>query len=146
MTVRSDWSDQALSLNFYIRQDAWQNRHEGADRGRLVLCGLGRQWIGGNWNNNLGSETNSLVNIDGLAELPKDTEGAKVPNGNIIARFDSPLFVAGCMDLKRCYDWKWLNTFKNPGFRVGAGNHKPLADLGWIWPSPAVPPCPLRRR
>ena len=140
MTVRSDWSDQALSLNFYVRQDAWQNRHEGADRGRLVLCGLGRQWIGGNWNNNLGSETNSLVNIDGLAELPKDTEGAKVPNGNIIARFDSPLFVAGCMDLKRCYDWKWLNTFKNPG-PGWEPETTTLADLGWIWPSPAVPPA-----
>ncbi|MGD0094361.1 MAG: hypothetical protein ABSE73_31015, partial [Planctomycetota bacterium] len=107
MTIRSDWSDEALSLNFYVRQDAWQNRHESADRGRFVLCGLGRQWIGGWWNNYQGSQVQSLVHIDGIGQLPK------VPNGNMIARFDSPPFAAGCMDLKRCYDWQWENTFRS---------------------------------
>ncbi len=137
MTVRSDWSDEALSLNFECRQDAWQNRHEGADRGRFVLCGLGRQWIGGKWNNNTGSETDSLVNIDGKAEMTKD-EGGKVPNGNMIAHFDSPLFAIGCMDLKRCYDWTWLNTFKNPGAGCEPETTSP-AELGWTWPSGALP-------
>ena len=138
MTIRSDWSDSALDLNFESRLDAWQNRHEGADRGRFVLSGLGREWIGGKWNNNNGSETDSLVNIDGLAELEKDTKGAKVPNGNIIAHFDSPQFAIGCMDLKRCYDWKWLNTFKNPG-DGWEPETTPPADLGWVWPTPALP-------
>lgn len=138
MTLRSDWSDRALSLNFYVRQDAWQNRHEAADRGRFVLCALGRQWIGGWWSNYQGSEVHSLVHIDGAAELPAGGGGSKVPNGNMIARFDSPSFAAGCMDLKRCYDWQWANSFTSPG----AGwepETASFADLGWDWPGFAVP-------
>ncbi|MCY3018039.1 MAG: hypothetical protein NTW87_03280 [Planctomycetota bacterium] len=132
MTIRSDWSDEALSLNFYVRQDAWQNRHESADRGRFVLCGLGRQWIGGWWNNYQGSQVQSLVHIDGVGQLPK------VPSGNMIARYDSPLFAAGCMDIKRCYDWQWENRFGSPGSGWEPENNS-FADLGWTWPDLATP-------
>ena len=139
MISRSDWTDNALYLNFYTRQDAWIDRHENIDRGRFSVCANGRQWIGTNWNKVASTENETIMHIDGKGQQALDERGRMVvPNGNMIARSDSELFSAGCMDLKRAYDWQWCNSFKNPG----AGWEPETAtfdDLGWTWKIAAMP-------
>lgn len=139
MTTRSDWGPEALYLNFYVRQDAWMDRHESIDRGRFVLCAGGRSWVGGSWNNSESPGGETLVQIDGKGERVAEGRGRMItPNGNLVASFDSPAFSAGCMDLKRCYDWQWANGFDSPGPGWEPETSTP-AQLGWLWPNPALP-------
>jgi hypothetical protein len=139
MITRSEWSDNCLYLNFYCRMDAWMDRHENVDRGRFVVCADRRQWIGSYWNKVESTENESIIHIDGKGQKPLSERGRMiVPNGNMISRYDSPLFTAGCMDLKRCYDWQWCNSFKNPG----AGwepETSTFEQLGWVWQKAVMP-------
>ena len=138
MITRSDWSGEAAQLNFYCRQDAWFDRHENIDRGRFTFCAQGRQWIGGPWNKVESTENETIVHIDGKSQLAATGNGRmSVPNGNLVARFDSPAFTAGCMDLKRAYDWQWCNSFKNPG-EGWEPETSTYEELGWIWKNPAM--------
>ncbi len=134
MITRSDWTPDCLYLNFYCRQDAWMNRHENIDRGRFIVCADGREWIGNEWQKAPSPDNQTIIHIDGKSQ------DVKVPNGNMAARFDSPAFTAGCMDLKRSYDWQWTDSFKTPG-DGWEPETSTLEELGWPWKSPAVPPA-----
>ena len=139
MITRSDWTGDASQLNFYCRQDAWMDRHENIDRGRFTFCALGRQWIGGPWNKVESDENETIMHINGKGQHTASVNGRmSVPNGNLIARFDSPAFTAGCMDLKRAYDWQWCNNFKNPG-PGWEPESSTFEELGWIWKNAAMP-------
>lgn len=99
--TRSDWSRDALYLNFECHPDTTFASHDHADRGRFVLTALGRNWA---WQDNRPHETGqtNAVTIDGAGE------GYFATFANWLGMSDtSDATFAGC-DARYAYDWKWL--------------------------------------
>lgn len=99
--TRSDWSRDALYLNFECHPDTTFASHDHADRGRFVLTALGRNWA---WQDSRPHETGqtNAVTVDGMGQ------GYFAPPANWLGMSDSTdATFAGC-DAHYAYNWKWL--------------------------------------
>jgi hypothetical protein len=99
--TRSDWSKDALYLNFSCHPDTTFPSHDHADRGRFVLSGLGRNWAWQDSRPHDTGDTNSIL-IDGVGQgyfaTPAKWLGMQTSEAGSMA---------SC-DVKYPYDWRWL--------------------------------------
>jgi len=127
--ARSDWSEDALYLQFDARPDAFQIGHDTVDRGHFNLCALGRDWsMRGSWHHWRTSQDHNLVHIDGKGQA------WKAPMVKFLSHSDDGTAAIGAADLKYAYDWQWSppwpkeeDTFPEPWEKE---TNDPR-DLGW---------------
>ncbi|WP_338877337.1 hypothetical protein WBJ53_33220 (plasmid) [Spirosoma sp. SC4-14] len=100
MMTRSNWTPDALYLNFECHPDIVMASHDHADHGRFVLSGLGRTWA---WETSRphNTEDHSCVIIDSLGQ------GYFNPPGKWLGMIDTPEATFSACDAKYAFDWRW---------------------------------------
>lgn len=100
LITRSEWTKDALYLNFECHPDTVFASHDHADRGRFVLSGAGRNWALQDSRPHETGETNSIL-IDGKGQ------GYFATPAKWLGITDAKQATfAGC-DVKYPYDWNW---------------------------------------
>jgi PKD repeat protein len=124
---RSDYSSNAVSLQFHTRQDF--GGHTYAERGGFAISGLGRVWVWFPYSLSYGqpSAFSSQILVDDVGAYVTPQEGDKMRIPAKLAAWSSrsnALF-ATC-DATYCYTWGWKwNNFTNTGsMTVDSGYQK----------------------
>lgn len=142
MIARSEWSADALYLNFECHPDTTFASHDHADRGRFVLSGAGRNWALQDQRPHETGETNSVI-IDGKGQ------GYFATPARWLGMTDTAeASFAGC-DMTYPYSWRWLKEaatwgatdqrLQNPHYASLKQKVDELGNESWEYdPTPAV--------
>ncbi len=68
VNVRSDWSEDALRLDFECRMDLYATGHIHTDRNMFTLSALGRQWVTDQGYHETPNDLHATVLIDGIGQ------------------------------------------------------------------------------
>lgn len=140
--TRSDWSRDALYLNFECQPDTTYATHDHADRGRFVLSALGRNWAWQDSRPHETANTNSVL-------IDDQGQGFYPPPAKWLGVSDTPQATfAGC-DATYPYTWKWRKQagmwedddprFQTDFYRALRGNSPKLDKSTTEYdPSPSV--------
>lgn len=107
LITRSDWSRDALCLQFEARADGIAANHQHADRGNFTLAGAGRLWAMDRFRGIESRHHNNVI-IDGKGQ------GYFPTPATWLGLSDSDTATLAAADLKYAYDWAWPGT--PPGF------------------------------
>jgi hypothetical protein len=101
--ARSGWEPDSATLQFQCRSDTVYASHDHADRGDFYFTALGQPWSVSAMRE---TETkfHSLITIDGKGE------GFFPPPGRWLGVTDSAAGTFASVDLKYCYDWRWMKS------------------------------------
>jgi hypothetical protein len=99
--TRNEWSPIATTLEFAARKDTTFPSHDHPDRGTFYFSALGRAWSLPSYRETETKFLNSIT-IDGRGQ------GYFAPPATWISTVDTPLATFAAVDLKYCYDWRWI--------------------------------------
>ncbi len=100
LNLRSDWTPDAVAVQFECRTDSFSAGHEHADRGHFTLTAHGRDWSKENFRS-IETRHHSSVLVDGLGQ------GFWPGPGKWLGHVDTGDFVLAAVDAKDAYDWVW---------------------------------------
>lgn len=96
--ARSDWSPEAMKLDFDCRFDTFASGHIHGNRNDLTLFSLGREWLNGPGYGNFANELHASVLIDG--------KGSARSPGRFVDVVDRPEVTMFAGDAKVAYDYQ----------------------------------------
>ncbi len=100
LNLRSDWSPDAVAVQFEARTDSFSASHEHSDRGHFTLTAHGRDWSKENFRS-IETRHHSNILVDGLGQ------GFWPGPGKWLGHADTGDFVVAAIDAKDAYDWVW---------------------------------------
>ncbi len=103
LIARTGWGKDDLVLQVTCRTDATFASHDHPDRGAFYLTAEGQPWAVSSMRMTEPKYLNQIT-IDGLGQ------GSYAPPGQWLQMDDSPQELQAVLDLKYCYDWKWMKT------------------------------------
>lgn len=124
VNARSDWSEEAIRLDFECRMDLYKTGHLHADRNMFTLAALGRQWITDQGYHETSNDMHATVLIDGVGQPGSVANRWKSMPGKFISYEDSRSAMVACGDARLAY------TYHN-----GSASHTPEKDAS----NPAIP-------
>ena len=99
--ARDGWKSDSVSLQFTARNDTRFCSHDFPDRGAFYFAALGRAWSISSMRETETKHLNSItIDGKGQAYFPTPATWCGVA--------DSPLATFGAVDVKYCYDWRWM--------------------------------------
>ena len=101
--TRTGWTADALTLQFNARSDTTFPSHDHCDRGEFFLNAMGRAWSVPSMRETE-SQYHSVITVDGVGQ------GYFATPANWLSEADSPAGTTATVDLKYCYDWRWMKS------------------------------------
>jgi hypothetical protein len=120
LVARTDWTPNALKLDFEAKTDYPTVGHNHADANNFTFAALGREWATEAGYHSAAGHLHNNVVIDGRSQ-----SGWPTPGGRWVDLVDAPLATIGVSDARHPYTWQWSNS----GY--GVENKAPAANMKW---------------
>lgn len=120
LVARTDWTADALKLDFEAKTDYPTVGHNHADANNFTFAALGREWATEAGYHAAAGHLHNNVVIDG-----RSLSGWPTPGGHWVDLVDTPEATIGVSDASHAYTWQWSNS----GF--GVENHPPEIPGKW---------------
>jgi hypothetical protein len=120
LVARTDWTADALKLDFEAKTDYPTVGHNHADANNFTFAALGREWATEAGYHAAAGHLHNNVVIDG-----RSLSGWPAPGGRWMDLVDTPEVTIGVSDASHAYTWQWSNS----GF--GVENRPPEIPGKW---------------
>lgn len=120
LVTRTDWSADALKLDFEAKTDYPTVGHNHADANNFTFAALGREWATEAGYHGAAGHLHNNVVVDARSQA-----GWPAPGGRWIDLVDTPEATIGVSDARHAYTWQWNNS----GW--GVENSPPASNVKW---------------
>ena len=105
LVARTDWTANALKLDFEAKTDYPTVGHNHADANNFTFAALGREWATEAGYHSAAGHLHNNVVIDG-----RSLSGWPTPGGHWVDLVDAPDVTIGVSDASHAYTWQWSNS------------------------------------
>lgn len=131
VNARSDWSEDALRLDFECRMDLYSTGHLHSDRNMFTLSALGRQWITDQGYHETSNDMHATVLIDGFGQPGSAAYRWKGMPGVFVDYADDGDTVTMCGDARIAY------SYHSDGARRGGDDAELPEHIAAVLDAPA---------